>query len=239
MGGKTLAEKKLIKDGKTKRLFSAEREDQLIIEFKDVESVFDGDKKAKFKNKGALRNNISKAIFEYLGSYNIPTHFSEKVSDKEMRVRKLNMIPLIVIIRNVAAGSLCERFKVEEGAELKYPIIEYYLKNEELNNPLILESHAYAFGYATPDEMKHISRLASKINAVLKSYLERRKLKLIDYKLEFGRYQNQIYLGNEITPDTSRLWDMLEDDKLDKEHFSFENNKAEKSYQEISQRLIK
>lgn len=223
-------------NGKTKCIYDTEADDRVIVEFKDTETKFDGDKKAKFKNKALLKNTITHILFEYLEGYNIPTHYDKKINDTQMLVKKLKMIPIFLVIRNVAAGSLCDRFKIQKGNILKYPVIEYYLKDDKLNNPMILESHAYAFDYATPDEMKYISRITSKINAVLKSFLERRKLKLIDYKLEFGRYKNSLCLADEITPDTCRLWH-ISDGGLDDKYFNLENSKAEKSYKEICDRI--
>ncbi|MEJ2055551.1 MAG: phosphoribosylaminoimidazolesuccinocarboxamide synthase [Calditrichaceae bacterium] len=223
-------------EGTTKSVYNTQSENQIILEFKDSDTKFDGEKKAKFKNKGVLKNTISHILFEYLEGYNIPTHYKEKINDRQMLVKKLKMLPIYVIIRNVAAGSLCERFKIKKGSALKYPVIEYYLKDEKLNNPMILDSHAYAFEYATPEEMKFISRISSKINAVLKSFLERRKIKLVDYKLEFGRFKNTLYLADEITPDTCRLWDVSNGEPDDK-YFNLENNNAEKSYIEICERI--
>lgn len=232
-----MAEKKLFQNGRTKNIYESDKEDQLIIEFTDTETDFDGEAKAKFKDKGRYKNAISQALMEYLQGYNIPTHFKGRVNETMMRVSKLDMIPISVIVRNVAAGNLCRRFKLKKGLMLQYPVIEYYLRKEELKNPMVLESHAYAFGYATPDEMKHISRLSLKINAVLKSYLERRKLKLIDFKLEFGRLNKQVCLGDEMTPDTFRLWG-INDNDLNEKQFSFENGKAQAAYKEIHERLI-
>ena len=234
-----MAEKKLLLKGKTKRFYLSDREDQLILQFNDETTSFDGEVKSKFKNKSAYKNDISEAIFEYLHSYNIPTHFYKKHAANELQVKKLDMIPIKIIIRNIAAGTLCKRFKVEEGLLLKYPVIEYYLKTQNSEPILIHESHAYAFDYASPDEMKHISRLALKINAVLKSFFERRSLKLVDYQLEFGRYQNQIYLGDEITPDTSRIWPIETSDRKSKKKYSFKNGAAEESYKEIHSRLVR
>ena len=228
--------KSIHRNGKTKCIYNTDVDEQVIIEFKDVDSKFDGEKKAKFKNKAVLKNTISHTLFEFLEGYNIPTHYNRKLNDTQMLVRKLRMIPIFVVIRNVAAGTLSERFQIEKGTVLKYPVIEYYLKDAKLDNPMILDSHAYAFEYATPEEMRFISRMTSKINAVLKSFLERRQIKLIDYKLEFGRYKNILYLADEITPDTCRLWD-ISNGSLDDTYFSLENNKAEKSYQEICDRI--
>lgn len=232
-----MAEKILLNEGNSKFIHSIDDEDQVIIEFKDDESFFDGERKAKFKKKGILRNTISEVIYEYLHGYNIPTHFIEKISDSEMIVKKLEMIPISIHIRNIAAGSLCDRFNIDSGTVLNYPVIEYYLKDHDLKNPLILESHAYAFGYATPEEMKHISRLALKVNAVLKSFFDRRNLKLVDYCLEFGRTKRHIYLGDEISPDNARLWN-VNDDVVDSHYFNFDNGKAKKSYTEIYHRLV-
>ena len=234
-----MADRQLIFDGHTKKVISAENEDFVILEFKDSETVFETEKKAKFKNKGALRVTITTAIFEYLDSYNIPTHLDAVISESQMRVKKLDMLPISVHIRNLAAGNICERFKLEPGTPLKYPVLEYYLKDENLGNPFISKSHAYAFGYATPEEMKHISRLSSKVNAVLKAFMERRQLKLVDYRLEFGRRRGQIVLGDEISPDNARLWHVDDEGKLTQNHFHFENSKAEKSYHEIVERLAR
>jgi len=232
-----LQDTQLLYDGCTKRVLNAEKENYVILEFKDSETKYDHEKKAGFKDKGAARLALNRAIFDYLESYNIPTHCDSVLNDKCMQVKKLDMLPLKVVIRNIAAGSLCKRFQLKAGTQLKYPVLEYYLKDEELGNPLISESHAYAFGYSTPEEMKHISRLSSKVNAVLKAFMERRKLKLVDYQLEFGRLQNQIYLGDEITPDNARLWHIDENGKVKQNHFSFANSEAKKSYQEILVRL--
>ena len=210
----------------------------MVLKFKDNEAQFEGEKRAKFRGKGAMRLALTKAIFEYLNSYNIPTHWDSAVSETEARVRKLDMLPISVHIRNIAAGTLCERFQLEPGTVLKYPVLEYYLKNAGLNHPMISESHAYAFGYATPEEMKHISRLSSKVNAVLKAYMDRRKLKLVDYRLEFGRCKGQIILGDEISPDNVRLWTVDASGAIKQNHFNFENSKASKSYREIVALLI-
>lgn len=224
---------KLIQEFNSKRFLESGKNDRIIMEFKDSETRFDGDKKARFKQKGELKNALNAVVYEYLEGYNIPTHFAGKAGDSRLLVRPLKMIPVSVLVRNIAAGSFCEKFKVEEGLALQFPVIEYYLNTDDFDNLLIVESHAYAFGYATPDEMKHISRLSFKINAVLKAFFERRKLKLVDFKLEFGRFQNKIFLADEISPDTARIWQIGEDGQLNKKYFHFENSKARESYQEL------
>ncbi len=233
-----MADRQIIYDGRTKKVLEADNDDFVVLEFKDSEARFENEKRAKFKAKGAMRLALTKTIFEYLNSYNIPTHWDSALSEREARVRKLDMLPISVHIRNIAAGTICERFNLKPGTVLKYPVLEYYLKNAELGHPMISESHAYAFGYATPEEMKHISRLSSKVNAVLKAYMDRRKLKLVDYRLEFGRSKGQIILGDEISPDNVRLWTVDASGNFKQNHFDFENSKASKSYKEIITLLV-
>lgn len=232
-----MADKQLIYEGHFKKLLKAENERQVILEFKDAEAHHEDEKIARFKTKGQAKLSIVEAIFEYLEGYNIPTHWEKRKSENQALVKNLKMMPIRVLVRNVAAGKLCERFKLEPGTPLKYPVIEYYLKNEELGNPAIVDSHAYAFGYATPEEMKHLSRLSSKVNAVLKAYLERRKLKLVDYELAFGRQHNKIYLADEISPDKARLWHIDDSGEAQPKYFSFSNSKSEASFKEILNRL--
>ncbi len=224
-------------EGTTKKVLQAETDNQVVLEFKDSKSLFDGEKRAEFKGKGAVRLALTKIVFEYLESYNIPTHWGKILGENRVQVKKLEMLPIRVLIRNIAAGSLCERFNLKAGTPLKYPVLEYYLKDESLGNPMISESHAYAFDRCSPDEMKHISRLSSKVNAVLKAFMERRKLKLVDYTLEFGRLQNQIYLADEISPDNSRLWYIEDNGALKQNYFRLANNKAEESFRAILKHL--
>ena len=227
----------LLFEGSSKKVLQAETDNQVVLEFKDSKTQFDGEKRAEFKGKGAMRLSLTKIIFEYLESYNIPTHWGKILGENTVRVKKLDMLPIHVLIRNIAAGSLCERFNIKVGTPLKYPVLEYYLKDKSLGNPMISESHAYAFDRCSPDEMKHISRLSSKVNAVLKAFMERRKLKLVDYTLEFGRSQNQIFLADEISPDNARLWHIEEDGTLKQNYFRLTNNKAEESFREILHHL--
>lgn len=233
-----MAGKTLLYEETTKRVYKTDREDQILQEFTDSALLGKDAKKGRVKNKGMLNTAISAYLFEYLDGYNIPTHFIEKTNDREMLVRNVEVIPVNVIIHNLAAGSLCERYDVEEGRVLKYPMAEYFLKDESLNNPLISESFLSAFEHATPEEMRHMSRLAFKINAVLKDYFERRKIMLVDFLLKFGRYQNQVYLANEISPDTCRLWEIQDDDAMDKERFKLTSGTAEKVFRELYNRMI-
>lgn len=233
-----MAESRVILEGSTKNIISTKKDDEVLLLFKDSETAFDGEKKAKFKDKGLIRKKISKCVFEFLDSYNIPNHYIKEDDGNTLLVKKLEMIPLSVVIYNIAAGALSRRFKLKQGQILKYPVIEYYLKKENGNDLFIAESHAYAFDYATPEEMKHIARLSSKVNAVLKSFMDRRRLKLVNYKLEFGRYRNQIFLADEITPDTARLWHIGDENKVNMKYFNFENSKAKQAYNQIYERFL-
>jgi phosphoribosylaminoimidazole-succinocarboxamide synthase len=237
MGLQKYQKKELLYEGKAKKLFLTNDDDKLIQEFKDDASAFDGAKKGTISNKGQINNDISSYLFEYLENYHIPTHFLDRLTAKEMLVRKLEIIPIEVALRNVAAGSLSARYKIPEGTVMEYPVLEYYLKNDELHDPMINEYHAYAFGYATPDETKAINRIASKVNAILKSFFDRRNLVLVDFKLEFGKRGPEIYLADEISPDTCRIWDKKTHKKLDKDRFRHDMGGVEKAYQELRDRI--
>lgn len=232
-----IQKKELLYEGKAKKIFLTESEDKLIQEFKDDASAFDGSKKGVIVKKGEINNAISSFLFDYLENYHIPTHFLEVLSANQMLVRKLDIIPVEVVLRNVAAGSLCARYKIPEGTVMEYPILEYYLKSDELHDPMINEYHAYAFGHASPDETKAINRIASKVNAILKSFFDRRNLVLVDFKLEFGKKGSEIFLADEISPDTCRIWDKKTHKKLDKDRFRHDMGGVEKAYAELRDRI--
>ncbi|TKJ40253.1 phosphoribosylaminoimidazolesuccinocarboxamide synthase [candidate division LCP-89 bacterium B3_LCP] len=233
-----MQKKELLYEGKAKKVYLTSEEDKLIQEFKDDATAFDGAKKGTISKKGEINNAISAYLFEYLENYHIPTHYFEKLSANEMLIRKLEIIPIEIVLRNVAAGSLCARYNIPEGKVMEYPILEYYLKDDELHDPMINEYHAYAFGHATPDEMKAINRIASKVNAILKSFFDRRNLVLVDFKLEFGKRIKDIYLADEISPDTCRIWDKKTHKKLDKDRFRHDMGGVDKAYRELRDRLM-
>lgn len=235
----TLKKKKKIYEGKAKKIYRTEEPEQLIQEFKDDATAFDGQKREVVKGKGAINNQISAFLFNYLERFNIPTHYIKTLSPREMLIKSLEMIPVEIVIRNIAAGSMVKRYGLEEGKELDCPVVEFYLKDDERHDPMINQSHIIAFGLAKADEIKIIERIASKINAVLKSFFMRRQIKLVDFKLEFGRYQNKILLGDEISPDTCRLWDTSIGEKLDKDLFRFDTGNIEEAYEEIKNRILK
>jgi len=234
-----LKKSKLIYEGKAKKLYETDDPDRLIIEFTDEAASLDGKKKGVIRDKGIVNNKMSEYIFKFLESYHIPTHFEETISDREMVVKRLEMIPIEVIVRNVATGSLCTKYGCKDGEDLRYPIIEFYLKNDELHDPMMNEYHAAAFGLATPEEMKSIVRYATKVNALLKSFFIRRKVRLVDFKLEFGRFHGELMLGDEISPDTCRFWDLDTGEELDKDRFRLDMGKVEEAYQEMLRRVLK
>lgn len=232
-------EKTLLYEGKAKRIYSLLIDSEHYIqEFKDDATAFNGLKKEQIKNKGILNNEISTIIFEYLNHNNIPTHFVKKLSDTEMLVKKVDIIKIEVVCRNIAAGSLVKKFGFKEGSELKNPIIEFYLKSDELGDPLFNEDHILALGIASLEDLARLRFLALNINELLIHFLKERKLKLVDFKLEFGKDKNgEIILADEISPDTCRFWDWDTNEKLDKDRFRFDLGKVEDAYQEIKRRL--
>lgn len=232
--------KKKLYEGKAKIVYETDNEDLLIQEFKDDATAFDGEKKGKIKAKGSVNNQVSAHLFTYLENYHIPTHFVGQLSDNSMVINRLQMIPVEVVMRNIATGSLVKRFGVEEGKELEHPILEFYLKDDEKHDPMINEDHVVAFGHANEDEIRLIKRYTMKINAVLKSFFHRRNMLLVDFKLEFGRGKNgKIKLGDEISPDTCRFWDIESGEKMDKDRFRHDLGNVEEAYQEVLSRVFK
>jgi len=233
-----LDKKDLLYEGKAKYLYLTDDPNIIIQEFKDDLTAFNGTKRSSFDGKGAICNAISTYMFEYLENYHVPTHFVKKLTNAQMAVKRLEMIPIEVVVRNVATASLAKTYNLEEGKVLKYPIVEYFLKDDRLGDPMINEHHAYAMGYATPEEMKMISRVASKVNAIFKSFFDRRGLMLVDFKLEFGKSERSLLIGDEISPDTCRVWDKKTNKKLDKDRFRYDMGGVDKAYQELLDRIV-
>lgn len=230
---------KLINEGKAKKLFLTEDENLLIQEFKDDATAFDGAKKSSISGKGSVNCSISSTLFQYLDAYHVSTHFEKQLSVNEMLIKKIDMIPLEAVMRNIATGSLVKRLGIEDGKVLEYPIFEIYLKDDDLGDPLINEYHAFAMKLAKPDEIRTMYRLTSKINAILKAFFDRRGLTLVDFKLEYGRLNGELILADEISPDTCRIWDKKTNKKLDKDRFRFDMGGVEKAYQEVLERIGK
>ncbi|QBK24530.1 phosphoribosylaminoimidazolesuccinocarboxamide synthase [Ureibacillus thermophilus] len=210
----------LLYEGKAKRLYATDQEDVLFVEYKNSATAFNGQKKAEIEGKGILNNKISTIIFEKLKQQGIESHFIQKVSENEQLVKKVEIIPLEVVVRNMAAGSFSERLGIEEGTPLKRPIVEFYYKNDALNDPLITNNHIEILCIATKEEVETLANLALKVNEALKEIFQTIGVILVDFKLEFGRdREGNILLADEISPDTCRLWDAETKEKLDKDVF--------------------
>lgn len=224
---------KRIYEGKAKKLFTTEDEDILIQEFKDDATAFDATKRGTIKEKGVVNNKISARLFALLEEKNIPTHFIRLLSDREMAVKKVEIIPVEVTIRNIVAGGMAKLLGLEEGMVLKRPVLEYHYKKDELHDPLINDYHILALGLATGQELEQIKDLSFKINDILKEFFGDRDIDLVDFKLEFGRHQDEILLADEISPDTCRFWEKGTGRKMDKDRFRRDLGHIEETYQEV------
>ena len=229
-------------EGKAKVLYEGPEPGTLIQHFKDDATAFNNKKHALIEGKGVLNNRISEYIFLRLGEIGVPTHFVKRINMREQLIREVEIIPLEVVVRNVAAGSLSQRLGIEEGTQLPRSIIEFYYKNDKLGDPMVSEEHITAFGWASTQDIDDIMALALRINDFLSGLLLGVGLKLIDFKLEFGRHWNEhdemrIILADEISPDTSRLWDVKTNEKLDKDRFRRDLGNVEEAYREVARRL--
>lgn len=224
-------------EGKAKKVYLTDDPDVLIVDYKDDATAFNGEKKGTIVGKGAINNRMSNYLFKQLEKEGIPTHLIEELSDRETAVKKVSIVPLEVIVRNVAAGSFSKRLGVLEGTEFTEPTIEFSYKNDELGDPLINEYFARALNLASWDEIETIKKYAFKINEVLKEFFLAAELRLIDFKIEFGRYHGTIILADEISPDTCRLWDVHTNEKLDKDRFRRDLGNVEEAYQEVMKRI--
>lgn len=229
--------KDLLYEGKAKQMFTTENPDELLVYFKDDATAFNGEKKGTIHSKGLLNNRISTFFFNLLGQHGIPHHFIKMLSDREMLVKKLDILKVEVVVRNIAAGSLAKRIGWEEGRKLPTTVVEMYYKDDELGDPLINNYHIKALGLATEEQVKKLEEYALKINDILSNYLKDKKLELIDFKLEFGLHKGEVLLGDEISPDTCRFWDSETGEKLDKDRFRRDLGNVEEAYKEVLQRL--
>ncbi|MDK2854933.1 MAG: phosphoribosylaminoimidazole-succinocarboxamide synthase [Bacillota bacterium] len=225
-------------EGKAKIVYRTDDPERYILYFKDDATAFNGLKKGTISGKGELNNRISAHFFALLEEHGIPTHFEKLLSPREMLVKKVTILPIEVVVRNIAAGSLAKRLGLAEGTPMRRPVLEFYLKSDELGDPMINEYHIYALSLASEDELKTLADYALKINSILSAYLAERKLELVDFKLEFGRTAGgAIILADEISPDTCRFWDAETKEKLDKDRFRRDLGGVEEAYQEIWRRL--
>ena len=220
-------------EGKAKILYATEDPSLMIQYFKDDASAFDGIKKGTIVDKGVINNEVSNCIYQFLEKKGIKTHFVEQLNDRETLVKRLDIIPVEVVLRNVAAGSLCKRLGVEEGKEFNPPILEFFYKDDDLHDPLINDCHAVTFGWATQQELDTLRKYGYKVNDLLVEYFKERKIRLVDFKIEFGRHKGEILLGDEISPDGCRLWHSETGEKMDKDRFRFSMGSVEEKYREV------
>lgn len=226
-------------EGKAKKVFATDDPNYCIVDYKDDATAFNGLKKGTIMGKGAINNRVTNFLMKMLEAKGIPTHFVEELSDRETLVKKVSIVPLEVIVRNVAAGSLSKRLGIEEGTELAETVLEFSYKNDDLGDPMINEYHVYAMKLATREEVKLISDMALKINEILKDFFKNLNIDLIDFKLEFGKTSDgTIVLADEISPDTCRFWDSTTKEKLDKDRFRRDLGGVEDAYKEIINRLM-
>lgn len=226
-------------EGKAKKVFATENKDYVIVSYKDDATAFDGLKKGTIVGKGSINNRMSNYLMQKLEKEGVPTHFVEELNDRETVVRRVSIVPLEVIIRNISAGSFAKRYGVEEGIVFDEPTIEFSYKNDDLHDPLLNQYHALALKLATKEEIETIKAMAFKVNEVLKAYFLKLNIKLVDFKLEFGKLSDgTIVLADEISPDTCRLWDATTHEKLDKDRFRRDLGGVEEAYQEIERRLM-
>lgn len=223
--------------GKAKSVYATDVADQLILLFRNDTSAFDGKKKEALDRKGMVNNKFNAFIMEKLQAAGIETHFIRLLNDQESLVKRLTMIPVECVVRNISAGSICRRLGVEEGLDLNPPTFEFFLKNDALGDPMINEFHIQSFGWATPEQVEIMKTLAFKVNGVLKSLFDDAGMLLVDYKLEFGVFDSRVVLGDEFTPDGCRLWDKETRKKLDKDRFRQGLGGVVEAYEEVGHRL--
>ena len=234
-----MEKKEQLYEGKAKKVFATEDPDLVIVSYKDAATALDGLKKGTIVGKGAINNKMTDYLCKLLEKHGIPTHIVEELNDRETLVKKVSIVPLEVIIRNVSAGSFAKRYGVPEGIVFKTPTIEFSYKNDNLHDPLLNEYHALALGLATKEEIEEIKSMAFKINEILKEYFLSLNVKLIDFKLEFGRLPDgKIILADEISPDTCRFWDATTNEKLDKDRFRRDMGGVEDAYKEMMKRVF-
>lgn len=233
-----MEKKELMYEGKAKRVYTTKDPNLVIVDYKDDATAFNGEKKGTIVGKGAINNRMTNHVFKLLEKSGVPTHLVKEISDRETVVKKVQIIPLEVIVRNVAAGSFSKKFRIEEGRDLLCPTLEFSYKNDDLGDPFINGFYALALGLATQEEIDKIAEYAFKVNEVLKEYFLGAGLKLIDFKVEFGKdADGNIILADEISPDTCRLWDVETNEKLDKDRFRRDMGNIEEAYNEVFSRL--
>lgn len=232
-----MEKKNLLYQGKAKSVYATDDEDKVIIDYRNDTSAYNGEKLAKLANKGAINNKINSFLMRHLANEGINTHHIDTVSSHEELAYKLEMIPVECVVRNIVAGSLAKRFGLVEGVVLPEPVFEFFLKDDALGDPLINHSHIMVFGWATEEEIAILKQLSLQINKLLLPLFADKNMLLVDYKLEFGRLNGDLYLGDELTPDGCRIWDADSKEKMDKDRFRRDLGNVVEYYQQVAERL--
>lgn len=227
----------MIYEGKAKKIFTTDKPDQVVQYFKDDATAFNAQKRGTILEKGIINNKVSERLFRLVEQAGVPTHFVQRLSDREMLTKKVTIVPVEVVVRNMVAGSLAKRLGLKEGEPIEPAIVEWYYKNDALGDPLIADDHVRLMKLATPEQMAEIKRLALKVNSLLQPFFRERKMILVDFKLEFGLHNGKLMLADEISPDTCRLWDMTTKESMDKDRFRKDLGKIEEAYQEVLKRV--
>lgn len=230
--------KEQLYEGKAKKVFATDKDDVVLVSYKDDATAFNGLKKGTIQGKGVVNNICSNHLFKMLEGKGIETHYIEEISDTDTLVKKVAIVPIEVIVRNIAAGSLSKRLGIEEGTVLPSTVLEFCYKNDDLGDPMINDYHALAMNLATAEELETIKKISFAVNDILRAYLKDINIDLIDFKLEFGRYKGRIILADEISPDTCRFWDTVTREKLDKDRFRRDLGGVEDAYKEVLSRLM-
>lgn len=234
-----MEKREMMYEGKAKKVYSTDDKELVVVYYKDDATAFNGEKKGQIEDKGVMNNTITSMLFEILEKQGVKTHFVKKLNDREQLCKRVQIVPLEVIVRNVAAGSMAKRYGIAEGTQLKTTVLELSYKNDDLGDPLINDYHAVAMGITTFEELKVIYNMASKVNDILKEIFIKQNINLIDFKLEFGRLNGEILLADEISPDTCRFWDATTGEKLDKDRFRRDLGNVKEAYVEILNRIAK
>ena len=227
----------LLYEGKAKKIFSTENPDHVVQYFKDDATAFNAQKRGSIVDKGVVNNRVSERLFRLLEQNGIRTHFVERMSDREMLTKKVTIVPVEVVVRNVVAGSLAKRLGLKEGTRIDPAIVEFYYKNDALGDPLVTDDHVRLLNVATQGVLRELREMGHAANKILKPFFSERKMQLVDFKLEFGVFHNKLILADEISPDTCRFWDTTTGESMDKDRFRKDMGKIEEAYQEVLKRV--
>ena len=227
----------LLYEGKAKKIFATSDPDEVVQYFKDDATAFNAQKRGTIVDKGVINNHVSERLFQLLEQNGIRTHFVKRLSEREMLTKKVRIVPVEVVVRNVVAGSLAKRLGLKEGNRIDPALVEFYYKNDALGDPLVNEDHLRVLNVATHGVLRELRDLALSVNKILKPFVAERKMQLVDFKLEFGVFHNKMILADEISPDTCRLWDLATGESMDKDRFRKDMGKIEEAYQEVLRRV--